>query len=284
MKTITLWLSGLTALFLFSCTKDVDDVTFSPDYSTTSRINPNNQKPGPGLTSEFSESPAKVNDDVYLNINTAATCGMIQLFRAVDANGEFTTVEDAIDWVKVGDNLDVNGSTLSVPVPTSDEGTWGYEVRFIASGGPGGNCPYNKQEVQLNLTVIAACQGPALTGELVSTQDKGNNMYEFTVTYTVEACANTYTDGKLQGGLTAFVGQPTLSSSNGAVTETRDLNNNYVVIFKNNEVTGTNTYTVVFTKIVTGASGTNQLTGDWSFSANDADGNPVRLEFAKIYF
>ena len=280
MKTITLWLSGLTALFLFSCTKDVDDVTFSPDYSTTSRINPNNQKPGPGLTAIFSEDPVKAGETVYFNIDVATTCGKMHVERAVDANGNYTTKENAVGWEDYVTNIEVTGSTISVPFTTSEVGVFGFRAHYIASG----RCDYSNEFYEVNLTVIAACQGPALTGELVSALDKGNNMYEFTVTYTVEACANTYTNGKLQGGLTAFVGQPTLSSSNGAVTETRDLNNNYVVIFKNNEVTGTNTYTVVFTKIVTGASGTNQLTGDWSFSANDADGNPVRLEFAKIYF
>ena len=49
MKTIALWLSGLTALFLFSCTKDVNEATASPDYSTSSRFNPSSQKPAPEL-------------------------------------------------------------------------------------------------------------------------------------------------------------------------------------------------------------------------------------------
>ncbi|HEY0731173.1 MAG TPA: hypothetical protein VGD33_02045, partial [Chitinophagaceae bacterium] len=86
MKTIALWLSGLTALFLFSCTKDVNEATALADYSTSSRFNPASQKPSPEVDAEFSINPVASGTTTYLNINTAATCGKIMVERAIDDN------------------------------------------------------------------------------------------------------------------------------------------------------------------------------------------------------
>ena len=284
MKTIALWLSGLTALFLFSCTKDVNEATALEDYSTSSRFNPSSQKPAPELAIEFSVNPVASGTTTYLNINMAATCGKIMVERAIDDNEEYTTAANATDWEYFAGDFNVNGSTISVPVTLSEIGTWGFRVHYIASGGQGGPCNYSNDFKELDLVVEAACGPLSLSGLLTGSTALGNNEYEFTVTYTVEACDEVYTDTKLQGGLTAFVGTPSINPPTGSSVTTNQLNQNYVIAVRNNEVTGKTTYTVTFTKTVTGAPGTNELTGTWSFSAKDANGNDVRVECDRIYF
>ena len=131
--------------------------------------------------------------------------------RAIDDNDEYTTIENATDWEAFAGEFDVNGSTISVPVNLSEVGTWGFRVHYIASGGQGGPCNYSNDFKEINLTVEAACGPLSLSGLLTGSTDLGNNEYEFTVVYTVEACDEVYTDTKLQGGLTAFVGVRQLS-------------------------------------------------------------------------
>lgn len=171
MKTIALWLSGLTALFLFSCTKDVNETTALSDYSASSRFNPSNTQPSAGVTAEFSKDPATPGETVQLVINTTASCGKLMVERAVNGNGDFTSAENAVDWIDYSMNIDATGSAINVPYTTTDIGIWGFRVHYISSGQ---GCNYANEFIELNLTVEAACAGLSLSRELVSAIDQSS--------------------------------------------------------------------------------------------------------------
>jgi hypothetical protein len=129
-------------------------------------------------------------------------------------------------------------------------------------------------EVEACATCTPGLFGNIGTPERVGDDGNGNITYRFTLTVNLEDCDNSYS-GKIQGGLVK-----------GATVE-EILNGGY--IRQNNgqsqvegapviewDNVGSGTYTVIYT--LTRKAGSNDVTGDWSYSAN-----PTYV-FSKIYF
>ena len=113
------------------------------------------------------------------------------------------------------------------------------------------------------------CEGLKLDSKIVSAKRQAeSNIFLFTVQYTVNTCDETYTNGKLQGGLTAIA---MLDSKNPDNAEVRLTNKNTIITWEEESLKGEKVYTVVFTKEIKGEA-PHELTGNWSFKAYDKNG------------
>lgn len=279
MKSIRFSLLGSLVLLLFACQKDLQD-------SSSNYLQETNGAKGPGgveakepkgpvtptLAISFSANPVKAGTEITISVTTDADCGKITIERAVDANGNYTTSALAADWEEYASKDVVPGVPTDFLYTPDTEGWYGFRAHFIPSscGGTFKSCFASG-----DLEVLPACDGLSLEAELVSAELLGDGSHQFTVKYTVDACSDTYTNGKLQGGLTATA----LSLPPSPIySDIKYTNQNTVLTWLEPTFSGKKEYLVVFKKILTG-SAPYKLTGNWSFKAYDSNGVLVTVGY-----
>ena len=257
MKLIKLSLLGLLSIFFFSCEKATEPLAL--------KVNGPNVKdvaPTIAIASSVDPQPAFYGEEVTLYVATDATCGQIALERAtVLAPGDTT-------WTALGSPKDVvDGQPLSFLFTPDALGYIGFRAHYTPSGGCKGFSQVKSPTYKL--LVIKKCEGLKLEAKLISAKREAEtNVFRFTAQYTISTCDETYTDGKLQGGLTAIA---SLESTNPASATVRQTNQNTIISWEESSLKGERIYTVTFTKELIGEA-PYELTGNWSYKAYDKNG------------
>jgi hypothetical protein len=255
-----------------------DFETLSNNSKAATKSGVDNAKISPEIETAFSQDPAFLNEKVVLTVSTIAPCGKIAVERAVDINGKYTTAEAAVNWVKYDIQKDiVAGQPVTYDFTPDALGIFGFRAHYISAGCKG----YSNEFLLTNITVIKRCTGLSLDAKLVGSNHLGDGLYRFTVEYKVNTCGETYTMGKLQGGLTAIASLQSTIPVNPTIKNT---NKNTVITFREDAVKGEKVYTVIFEKKLTGLA-PFELTGDWSFEGTDAAGMVSKVGYNnKIVF
>lgn len=251
MKSIRLSLLGLVALLVFACVKE------EPQALKMGKP----EKQDPTLLLEFSTNPAYLGEEMTISVGTNADCGQVSVERASIVNGD--SVWTAISSPKP--------AVAGTPIVFSFTPDVTGEIAFRAHYTPSGGCTTwsEAKSTTYKLLVKKRCEGLKLDAKLVSAKRQAeSNIFLFTVQYTVNTCDETYTNGKLQGGLTAIA---TLDSKNPDNAEVRLTNKNTIITWEEESLKGEKVYTVVFTKEIKGEA-PYELTGNWSFKAYDKNG------------
>jgi hypothetical protein len=95
-------------------------------------------KPTPILTLLYDPTPAEVSENVVIKAevsynNMPLTCGQVQLFRAVDADGNPCSVANVVKWDNVwGQPKDAPGGTYTTSY--SAAGLYGFRAQYESSG------------------------------------------------------------------------------------------------------------------------------------------------------
>ena len=252
MKSIRLSLLGLVTLLVFACVKEEPQAL---------KITGKPVKQDPVLLIEFSSNPAFLGEEMTISVGTNSTCGQVSVERASIVNGD--SVWTAISAPKPA----VAGQPITFSFIPDVTG----EIAFRAHYTPAGGCDgfSEAKSITYKLLVKKRCEGLKLEARLVSAQRQAeSNLFLFTVTYTINTCDETYTDGKLQGGLTAIA---SLQSKNPEGATVRLTNQNTIISWEEASLKGEKVYTVVFTKEIKGTA-PYELTGNWSYKAYDKNG------------
>lgn len=265
----------------------MDEINPSLNKSVSADARPEN--PGPTeatLTLTFNPSPVYVNEMATINvsIHEKPTEGEMQILMAVDEMGNHTTAALATDWEAVVKQTVPSTGQISYDFMSTTAGMYGFKAKYVPKGGSG----FLAKDVTGDIEVIRNCTGMSLAGSITSVNDLGNNMYQFTVAYTVESCSDVL-GAKLQGGLTAGVifneNTGTSPMASEVKTTGKDDKPNYVINWQLGDISNTfqQTYYITFTKELSGA-GEHTITGDWSVKGTDADGNEVVAEFEALNY
>ena len=265
--------SLILGLCIFSsCSKDMDEVNPALDASATD-AKKETQKPtdpGPADANLVFTVPSPVMKDKETTVTltaTSATSGEIRIERGMDDDGNYTTHEEATNWVIVTKQDVSVSNTTSYKFTPDAAGLFGFRGKYIPKGGSG----FLAKDQLLNMEVIEECPATTLTGIVtrdITITNLAEGEHQFKATFTIKACSD-ITNAKLQGGLTAkvnFVGKIETSPETENIRET---NQNFVINWDNiNLKRGeTGVYTITFRKKVSG-SGPHTLTGDWSLEEN----------------
>ena len=297
MKIVSLSSLAFACLCFFSCTKEASQLKEQDDQSTHSAarasILGNGQAVGntavePELTVVYNPSPGTVNQPVLVTGTFTSTtgetlpaCGKLQLFQKIDGQ-----------WQSVTQEKDISASVQEVNfsfVPTIvGIDAYEFKVNYVSQ-----NCGNftNTRSASFPLTVISDCQGLSLKGSVTGAQQAAEaGLFEFTVTYVVDACGVDFEKLKLQGGLTNATEIVTSGTSGPGEYSTWISGGSTNHIQKWEESTpgsslstAKRTYVTTFKRPYTGA-GPVELTGDWSVSLwlNGTDAGHV--EFPKVIY
>lgn len=267
MKTINVLRIGIMITLVmgfFACQKTA---LTTPQLTSEAKLIKTAGAPDPAtLGLSFNHDPLQVNQPftVTFTSNPTLSCGEARIEMNVDANGIPTYDGTSTNWIIVS-SADL--SSQSYPTYTftpTQTGHLSFRAQFVPKGG----CDYKAEKYVVFPTVIHQCI-TGLTGNFTpinteSVDSKGNPVYEITVTYHVENCANNYS-GKLQGGLVNNALVSNISGSgyiklNNGVTSTGAP----VIVWDN---VGTGNYSVTYS--VARPEGVSvPITGQWSYSAN----------------
>jgi hypothetical protein len=241
-------------------------------------------------TVDFTVSPAtaSLNETVTINGTITLADPADQFVYEVEistkyANGTWTAFESTGYTGNV--NLDapqtISSKTFNFSFLGSVLGAGEYRLRIHVGG----------QDVEnmfsdVKTLTIKNCQALKAEGKLMDANSLGNNMYRFTVTYTVTSCPEMGA-AKLQGGLTAF--SSVVNSYDGSEQkgfERKETNNSNFIYYWMFNISGnySNTFTMVFEKEIK-EEGLQNITGAWSVSAKDpSTGDEVRVDIPPVTF
>ncbi len=244
-----------------SCTKDNSDLP-ADGSSIKHGLSSASTEITPSLIVTFDHAPATMNQPVTVTgtFNTASgvpvpECGTLQLFQKL-ADG----------WVAVSPVVTVTGTVKSVNwsfVPAIN-GTDVYEfsVNYVRTG-----CErfISQASNSYFLSVGQACTGLTLTGSVSGSPClDAPGMYDFTVNYTVSACARNYNKLKLQGSIMAASGVAQATSGYQLATGSGPYSISVLTWEETSAFPGNSkTFTATFRKAYSG-SGTISITGSWS--------------------
>jgi hypothetical protein len=286
MKTYKVLLSvlsvtGLVALVFFGCQKETKK---SPANGLTASAlkGPGGGGGGPVTAPytviSFNPNPGVVGQDftASVSLNPVADCGYVELDQAqytvAAIDGSYNIGDPAPSaavtagiaaWADVA-NVTLPGTLpISYTYVPSVAGLVGYRAHYEPRGG---QCGYTgRPSIVVDAVIGAGCTeglSPELTGAVPLSTDATGTTWQFTVTFHLNTCGNGYV-GKLQGGLVAGATAVSTLSSTGAVSTTSATAKSTVITWSN---VSDGDYSVTYT--VHRATGTNPITGAWSFKYN----------------
>lgn len=251
---------------IYSCSKE------TPVVQDELTLKAASIKPTPALILSYDPAPALINEDVTISamvsyLGVDLTCGQVQLFYAVDGNGNPCPVASVVNWVNPwGKPKDAPGGTQIFKYAAP--GLYGWKAQYESSGP---NCVYNNltgnDAITLDIQVIEPnCSEPlTITPSLVSGESADGKTYLFTAKWKVKACES-FTNLKTQGGLTAgsVVIKTTPNASNIKTTK-----QNTIINWVEPTVNAGDEfiYTVTFTRPLKNTCTTYDITGAWSAKA-----------------
>lgn len=267
-KTVIVLLIALLGGLFYSCQKETL-TTNDPEKDLTLKGAP--VKPTPTLTIDYNPAPANVGEEVTVSAlvsynNTELTCGQVQLFYAVDANGDPCSVANASSWVNAwGQPKDAPGGTATFTYNAA--GYYGWRAQYESSGP---DCDYGNltgnDAVTFDLLVVDGCTDPlTITPILVSAKSDNGKLFTFKTQWKVKAC-EAFTNLKTQGGLTAG---STVVSTNPTASNIKTTKQNTIINWIQPTVNAGDefVYEVVFTRELKNTCTTYDITGDWSAKA-----------------
>jgi hypothetical protein len=247
-----LGLLAVTTVVFFACQKDVKQGSLSVGTSS-------NLAAAPYSNLSFSQNPAPVGTVVTVSGSLTSdpnipVCGTLRLEQAVDALNQPTSAALAVNWVPVASLPDGTVGTVSYDYVTTAAGAYGFRLHFIPNNGCQGQAYRGSPAPGFDLIVTEqTCAGLSVAAS--SAGDNGDGT--LTVCFVVNTCGDTYTNIKLQGGLTA---NASALVTDGAVKIT---NKTPVINWKETSLTGTKTYCVTFKQTLKGTP-PYKVTGAWS--------------------
>jgi hypothetical protein len=228
-------------------------------------------KPTPTLILSYDPAPGLVGEEVTISAKVQyesadLTCGQVQLFYAVDANGDPCPVANAVNWVNPwGPPKDAPGGTFTTTY--SAAGLYGWKTQYESSGS---GCVYEnltgKDAVTMDIQIVDGCTVPlTITPFLVSANSDDGKLFKFTTQWKVKACAD-FSNLKTQGGLTAG---STVISTTPTASSIKPTKQNTIINWVQPTVAAGNEfiYTVVFTRTLKNPCTTYDITGAWSAKA-----------------
>lgn len=307
MKALKLsTLAACLLLFAVSCTKSSDTLS-SSSTSTTSSQNavfgakaggPGNEQQGgaqvqsnqpkdlTSITITLNPNPVNQNSNYTVTgtvvFPETVETGKVVIERAVDANDDYTSVENADDWIQFYvENITSSVTSYTITktaLATEDPGFYGFRLHFIPSGGAGVK---SGKSTEVNLEVKRACVNTFTIKGNATAVPVGNGNYEFTITYELTSPVDV-TGVKFQGGATSG-GQFAHNVTNYGDFEVVNANLQNTVLKWTGDLTACQPKTLTFKyKRQFSCPATNALvTGDWSASAGGTElGTIAKLPYS----
>jgi hypothetical protein len=228
MKALKLsTLAACIFLFVSSCTKTSDTLSSSSTSTTSSQnavfgakaggqgseqqggnqVQSNQPKDLTSITINLNPNPVNQNSNYTVTgmvvFPEAVETGKVVIERAVDANDNYTSVENADDWVQFYvENITSSVTSYTITktaLATEDPGFYGFRLHFIPSGGAGVK---SGKSTEVNLEVKRACVSTFTIKGNATAVPVGDGNYEFTITYELTSPVDV-TGIKFQGGATS---------------------------------------------------------------------------------